>query len=89
MYFGYSWHIWESRFEEWRPAKKLQEGLDQGMKGGGPRLYRHLADSLADRSSQHTEAEVEEAVAALDWAKKTGRARYIGVSSHDRPTSKR
>ena len=26
MYFGYSWHIWESRFEEWRPRKKLKEG---------------------------------------------------------------
>ncbi|HLB73024.1 MAG TPA: aldo/keto reductase [Sedimentisphaerales bacterium] len=85
MYFGYSWHIWESRFEEWRPAKKLQEGLDQGMKEAGLDYLDLWRISLLTESSQHTEAEVEEAVAALDWAKKTGRARYIGVSSHDRP----
>ncbi len=35
MYFGYSWHIWESRFKEWRSAKKLQAGLEKGMKEAG------------------------------------------------------
>ena len=45
--------------------------------------------SLLVDSSQHSDAEVEEAVAALDWAKKTGRARFIGVSSHDRPYIKK
>ena len=85
MYFGYSWHIWESRFEEWRPAKKLKEGLDLGMKEAGLDYIDLWRISLLTESSQHTDAEVEEAVAALDWAKKTGRARYIGVSSHDRP----
>jgi aryl-alcohol dehydrogenase-like predicted oxidoreductase len=41
--------------------------------------------SLLVDSSQHTEGEVEEAVKALEWAKKSGRARFIGFSSHDRP----
>ncbi|MBM4037859.1 MAG: twin-arginine translocation signal domain-containing protein, partial [Planctomycetes bacterium] len=31
MYFGFSWHVRESRFPEWRSAKKLQEGLDLGL----------------------------------------------------------
>lgn len=89
MYFGYSWHIWESRFEEWRPRKKLQEGLDSGMKEAGLDYVDLWRISLLVDSSQHSEAEVEEAVAALDWAKKTGRARFIGVSSHDRPHLKK
>ena len=83
MYFGYSWHIWESRFEEWRPAKKLKEGFDQGMKEAGLDYVDVWRISLLTQSSRHTEAEVEEAVRALEWAKKTGRARHIGVSSHD------
>jgi aryl-alcohol dehydrogenase-like predicted oxidoreductase len=89
MYFGYSWHIWESRFEEWRQRKKLQEGLDSGMKEAGLDYVDLWRISLLVDSSQHSEAEVEEAVAALDWAKKTGRARFIGVSSHDRPHLKK
>ena len=85
MYFGYSWHIWESRFPEWRSAKKLQEGLDRGMRQAGLAYVDLWRISLLVDSGQHSEPEIEEAVAALDWAKKTGRARFIGISSHDRP----
>jgi len=89
MYFGYSWHILESRFEEWRSRKKLKQGLDEGMKEAGLDYIDVWRISLLVDSSQHSKAEVEEAVAALDWAKKTGRARFIGVSSHDRPHIKK
>jgi len=89
MYFGYSWHIWESRFEEWRSRKKLQEGLDRGIKEAGLDYVDLWRISLLVDSSQHSEAEIEEAVAALDWAKRTGRARFIGVSCHDRPHLKK
>lgn len=84
MYFGYSWHITESRFPEWRSARKLKEGLDAGMKEAGLDYVDLWRISLLETSSQHTEAEVQEAVAAFDWARKTGRARFIGFSSHDR-----
>lgn len=89
MYFGYSWHIWESRFKEWRPHKKLKEGFDEGMKEAGLDYVDLWRISLLVDSSQHSDAEVQEAVAALDWAKKTGRARFIGISSHDRPHIKK
>jgi len=84
MFFGYSWHINESRFEEWRSAKKLQAGLDAGMKEAGLDYVDLWRNSLLVDSRQHTEAEVEAAITALAWAKKTGRARFVGVSSHDR-----
>ncbi len=85
MYFGYSWHITESRFPEWRSTEKLKEGLDAGMKEAGLDYVDVWRISLLVDSHQHTEAEVEQAVRALEWAKKTGRARFIGFSSHDRP----
>jgi predicted aldo/keto reductase-like oxidoreductase len=85
MYFGYSWHIRESRFEQWRSAKKLQEGLVAGMKEAGLEYVDIWRISLLTASKRHTKAELDEAVAALDWAKKKGIARFIGISSHDRP----
>ncbi|HUT14472.1 MAG TPA: aldo/keto reductase [Thermoguttaceae bacterium] len=89
MYFGYSWHIWESRFPEWRSADRLKKGLDEGMKEAGLEYVDLWRISLLTESGRHSVAEVEEAVAALDWAKKTGRARFIGFSSHDRPHLKK
>ncbi len=89
MYFGYSWHIKESRFEEWRSAEKLIQGLDEGMKEAGLDYVDIWRISLLVDSSRHTESEVEEAAKALDLAKKTGRARFIGFSSHNRTNLKK
>jgi len=89
MYVGYSWHISESRFKEWRSARMLKKGLDDGMREAGLDHVDIWRISLLVDSSQHTEAEVEQAVKALEWAKKTGRARFIGFSSHDRPHLKK
>ena len=88
MYFGFSWHVRESRFPEWRSAKKLQEGLDLGLKEAGLDHCDLWRISLLVDSGKHTKGEIEEAVAALDWAKKSGRARFVGVSSHDRANLK-
>ncbi len=85
MYFGFSWHVKESRFPEWRSREKLQQGLDEGMKEAGLDYVDLWRISLLTDSNSHSTAEIEEAAAALDWAKKTGRSRFIGVSSHDRP----
>ncbi len=89
MFFGYSWHILESRFEEWRSTGKLQQGLDDGMREAGLDYVDIWRISLLTDSIRHTEREVEEAVKALEWAKKTGRARFIGFSSHHRPHLKK
>jgi len=37
------------------------------------------------KGSKHTQAEVENIIAALDKAKKQGKARFTGVSSQHRP----
>ncbi len=89
MFLGYSWHISESRFPDWRPQKKLQEGLDQGMKEAGLDYVDLWRISLLTNSQQHSQAEIDDAVAALEWAKKSGRARFVGFSSHARPHLKK
>jgi aryl-alcohol dehydrogenase-like predicted oxidoreductase len=84
MYLGYSWHAKESRYEKWRSLKKLQRGLDDGMKKAGLDYVDVWRITLLVDSSQHSPAELESVFAALDWAKQTGRARFVGVSSHER-----
>jgi predicted aldo/keto reductase-like oxidoreductase len=85
MYLGYSWHVRESRFPPWRSAKKLLAGLDQGLKEAGLAYCDLWRISALTRGSGHTRAEVEEMVKALETARKQGKCRFTGVSSHDRP----
>ena len=89
MYFGYSWHVKESRFPECRSAAKLKQGLDEGMKEAGLEYVDLWRISLLTESTQHNDAEQDAVAEALEWAKKSGRSRFIGVSSHDRPHLKK
>ena len=84
MYIGYSWYTRESWSKEHRTLKIMQAALDDGMKQAGLEYVDVWRLSLLHTISQHTDAEIEEAMAALDWAKQTGRARFTGISSHDR-----
>jgi len=85
MYLGFSPYQNEVRRKEWRPVKKLQESLDKWMKVCEQEYVDLWRITMLSNSSKHTEAEVEQTMEALDWAKKTGRARFTGISSHDRP----
>jgi aryl-alcohol dehydrogenase-like predicted oxidoreductase len=85
VYLGFSWYSHEMRFPPYRSRTKLMQTLDEGMKQAGLDHVDLWRITLLEQSAQHTNAEIEEAVAALDWAKKTGRARFTGFSSHHRP----
>ena len=85
MYLGYSWYQREVRFAEWRTLEKLKQSLDMGLKEAGLDYVDIWRITCHEQSSRHTEAEIEAVIAALEWAKKTGRARFTGISSHDRP----
>jgi aryl-alcohol dehydrogenase-like predicted oxidoreductase len=87
MYFGYSWHTREPRFTEWRDPNRLVQGLDDGLKEAG---LDHIdvwrislpMEGIADLGEL---LRVEEAtVGALEKAKKQGKTRFTGVSSHNR-----
>jgi predicted aldo/keto reductase-like oxidoreductase len=89
MHLGYSWYQNEIRSEAWRPTEKLKESFNNGLKQAGLEYVDLWRITMHEQSGRHTDQEVEQMVEALNWAKKEGRARFTGVSSHDRPHIKR
>lgn len=100
MYLGFSWYQEEMRSisrqlhdalkkGEKVPAgwvtQKLKDALDHGMQATGLDYVDVWRITCHEKSGAHTDAEMEEMCEALAWAKKTGRARFTGISSHDRP----
>ena len=86
MYLGYSWYEYEMRFKPWRGSlAKMMEGLDRGLKDAGLAHVDFWRISMEVNTGQRqTPKEVEIAMEALARAKKQGKARVVGVSSHDR-----
>jgi len=89
MYLGYSWYEHEVRFPEWRTLAKLQQSFDEGLRKAGLEYVDLWRITCHEQSGRHSPGEVEEVVKALEWAKKSGRARFTGISSHDRPHIKK
>ncbi|MBN1418978.1 MAG: aldo/keto reductase [Planctomycetes bacterium] len=88
MYLAWSFGAQEMRHPEHRTAAALVEILEKGLERcGAPRadIWRVMA---YERGSDHTEAEVEEMMKALDIARTRGLCRFTGLSTHDRPWAK-
>lgn len=87
MYLGYSWSSRESRFAEWRSAKKLLESLEMGMRDAQldyVDLWRITMPMGQVEDIDELQASEQGAVEALAMAKKQGKARFTGVSTHNR-----
>ncbi len=89
MFFAFSWYQEEMRKKNFRTAKALLQTLDKGMKQAKLEYIDLWRIVMLERSSQHTEGEVEEMIKALDTARKQGKVRFTGCSSHDRPHIKK
>ena len=89
MYLGFSWYEKEVRFNEWRTAAKLKESFDAGLKEAGLEYADLWRITCLEQSGQHDERTVDAVAEALAWAKKSGKARFTGISSHDRPHIKK
>ncbi len=85
MYLGFSWGVGEMRFADSRTEAKLLETLEKGLKECGEEYTDFWRITMHEKSSDHTQGEVEEMMKALEKAKKQGKARFVGFSSHDRP----
>jgi len=85
MHIACSWAEREVRNPEYRTFAILKETIDWGLKDAGLEYCDLWRITCHEQSSRHTDGEVEELMKALEWAKKTGRARFVGLSSHDRP----
>ena len=84
MYLGCSWYERELRNGECRTEKALLKTLEWGMKEAGLEYVDLWRITMHEGSGQHTEAEVQEMMKALETAKKQGKVRFTGFSSHDR-----
>jgi len=84
MHLACSWYQNELRNGKCRTEKALLETLDKGMKDCGLDYVDLWRITMHEQSSKHTEAEVEEMMKALRAAKKAGKVRFTGFSSHDR-----
>jgi len=85
MYLGCSWYQEEMRNADFRTAKALLGTLDKAL-GQAKLEYVDLwRITMYEQSGQHTKAEVDEMMKALETARKQGKARFTGFSSHDRP----
>ncbi len=87
MYFGFSWHERESRFEAYRTGRALMEGLDQGLGEAGLNYVDVWRISLPmEMISELGELQrIEEgAMEALEKARQQGKTRWTGVSTHNR-----
>ena len=85
IYMGFSWGDKELRFPEYRTAKALMETLENGLKTAGLDYADLWRITMHEQSGKHTQGEVDEMMKALETAKKQGKARFTGFSSHDRP----
>jgi predicted aldo/keto reductase-like oxidoreductase len=89
MHVGCSWYQKELRNGSCRTKEALLKTLDWGLKDSGIEYADLWRITMHERSSKHSDKEVEEMVKALEQAKKQGKARHIGFSSHDRPHIKK
>jgi aryl-alcohol dehydrogenase-like predicted oxidoreductase len=99
MYLGFSWYQEEMRSlsNQWHEAKKkgkpkpagwiterLMAALDKGMREAKLDYVDLWRITMHEQSSRHTDAEVDEMMDALEKARKQGKCRMTGFSSHDR-----
>jgi len=89
FYMGCSWYQEELRFGRFRTAPALLGTLDKAMRITKREYFDLWRITMHERSGRHSEKEVDEMVKALEKAKKQGKARHIGLSSHDRPHIKK
>lgn len=85
MYMALSYCGREVRNREFRTRKKLMESFDSLMSESKQEytdLWRITCHEPGGKHSFNTSCELVE---ALEKAKKQGKARFIGISSHDRP----
>ncbi len=85
MHLGFSWFEEEMRNGDFRTSDKLLGVLEKGMKEAGLDYVDLWRITMLEQSGEHTPAEVEQMMNALQKAKKQGKVRFAGFSSHDRP----
>ena len=84
MYLGLSHGAKEVSNENYRTSKKLMEALDELLKDSEQEYTDLWRITCMEPGGRHTFDTAAEIVDALETAKKQGKARHVGFSTHDR-----
>jgi aryl-alcohol dehydrogenase-like predicted oxidoreductase len=84
MYLGLSHGAKEVRNENFRTSKKLLESLDELLRDSEQEYTDLWRITCFEPGGRHTFDTSAEIVNALETAKKAGKARFVGFSTHDR-----
>lgn len=84
VYLAFSETGREPRNPDYRTAKKLSEALDESLKGAKLEYTDLWRITVYEPGGRHTFDTSCEVVEALEKAKKQGKTRFVGISSHDR-----
>jgi aryl-alcohol dehydrogenase-like predicted oxidoreductase len=84
VYMGFDWTMARD------PAiagslETLKKGMDDGLKASGLEYVDLWRMTLHEQATVNSVQEIETVMAALEWGKKTGKARFTGISTHHRP----
>jgi len=71
------------RDPKWRTKEMIMKSLEMNLKDGKQEYY-DIWRIVADDRGRHTDAENQEMAAAIELAKKQGKIRFGGASSHSR-----
>jgi len=85
MFLGFSWYQEEMRNGNFRTVKALLGTLDKGMSKAKLDYVDLWRITMHEQSGNHTNAEVDEMIGALEKARQQGKVRFCGASTHDRP----
>jgi aryl-alcohol dehydrogenase-like predicted oxidoreductase len=84
VFMGFDWTM--ARAPEIASSlDRLKQGLDEGLKKSGLDYVDLWRVTLREQTTKNSEREIETVMAALEWGKKTGKARFTGIATHHRP----
>jgi len=84
IYFGFDWTLGRNP-KIVDTVEPLKRGLNDGLRETGLEYVDVWRITLREQTTRNTEQQIENVMAALEWGKKTGKARFTGVSTHHRP----
>ncbi|HOW72934.1 MAG TPA: aldo/keto reductase [Phycisphaerae bacterium] len=83
IYFGFDWHGGRDP-QITGSLEKMKQQLDEGLQAAKLEYVDVWRVTLREQVTRNTEQEIEAVAAALEWGKKTGKARATGLSTHHR-----
>jgi len=84
VFMGFDWTMARDPEIAGSPDR-LKQGLDEGLKKSGLDYVDLWRITLREQTTRNSQREIESVMAALEWGKKTGKARFTGIATHHRP----